>query len=125
MPDGTYTCASCEKLLTDIVAILDHEGCDPMFDAADLSRRERNTIMYVESRVVDNRGILDPEQMDVDDFANLKLFHAARVIEGDTTDRGIEITKFTDQAWTLARDCRKMRADDWIDRDVDLGDVPG
>jgi hypothetical protein len=133
MGDGTYTCATCGDDL-DIVAIVTHE-CGPMLAAPDLSRRERNTLMYVEHRVVDHRGNLDSEQMNWDDRQNLKLFFAAGLLdisedEGEKTrDRhGIKwmdrVDMFTDAAWDLARDCRQLRAADQIEHDADLGDVP-
>jgi hypothetical protein len=39
---------------------------------------------------------------------------------------GMEVVKFTDAAWDLARDCRQMRAAQHIDDPrVEIGDVPG
>ena len=112
--DGTYQCATCGKML-DIIGIIKHDGCDPVLEASGLSRSERNTLMYVETRVVDHGGELDLEQMNYDDQQNLKLFGAAGIL--DVEERhpavdhgGMEVVQFTDRAWDLARDSRRMRA---------------
>jgi len=111
--EGGYTCTTCGDPL-NILGIIDHD-CDQILDAADLSRGERNTLLYVESRLVDDGGELDLEQMNYHDQQNLKLFGAAGILDVEETHPtvdhgGMEVLKFTDRAWDLARDSRQMRA---------------
>ena len=127
--EGGYTCTTCGNPL-NILGIIDHD-CDQILDAADLSRGERNTLLYVESRLVDDGGELDLEQMNYHDQQNLKLFGAAGILDVEETHPmvdhgGMEVLKFTDRAWDLARDSRQMRAAQHIeDPSLELGDVPG
>lgn len=115
--DGTYQCATCAKML-DIIGIIEHDGCDTVLEASGLSRSERNTLMYVEARVVDHAGKLDPAQMNYEDQQNLKLFGAAGILDVDEPEAHhsdprqdrIQVVKFTGEAWDLARDSRQMRA---------------
>lgn len=62
--DGTdgRTCATCGEPLPTIVELVTHD-CETLLSADDLTRGERNTLMYVEARVVDHAGVLDWEQM--------------------------------------------------------------
>lgn len=128
--EGGYDCATCGEPL-NIIGVVTHD-CDQILDASVLSRKERNTLLYVETRMVDHTGELDLEQMNHEDHGNLKLFHAAGIIEvRDSMFEGPhdtkQVVKFTDAAWDLARDSRQMRAASCIEREeeleVDLGDV--
>lgn len=127
--EGRYTCTTCGDPL-NIIGIIDHD-CEQILDAADLTRGERNTLMYVESRLVDQGGELDLEQMNYDDQQNLKLFGAAGILDVEETppmvNHGVmEVVKFTDRAWELAMESRQMRAAQHIeDPAVDIGNVPG
>lgn len=127
--EGAYTCTTCGDPL-NIIGIIDHD-CDQILGAADLSPGERNTLMYVEHRLVDHGGELDLEQMNYDDQQNLKLFGAAGILDVEETPPmvdhgGMEVVKFTDRAWDLARDSRQMRAAQHIeDPAVEIGDIPG
>lgn len=128
--EGQYQCESCGEGL-NIIGIIEHasDGCDPVLSAEDLSQGERSTLMYVESRLVDNQGELDLEQMNYHDQQNLKLFGAAGILDTEETPPmvdhgGMEVVKFTDAAWDLARDCRQLRAAQHIeDPRVDLGSI--
>ena len=128
---GHYQCATCGEGL-NIIGVMQHaEGCEQVLEASDLSQSERATLMYVESRLVDQGGELDLEQMNYHDQQNLKLFGAAGILDVEETPPmvnhgGMEVVKFTDAAWDLARDCRQMRAAQHIDDPrVEIGDVPG
>lgn len=127
---GGYDCATCGDPL-NIIGIMQHD-CERVLSAESLSQSERSTLMYVEARVVDNSGELDPRQMNFEDQQNLKIFAAADILDvhepevhhADPREDLIRVVKFTDAAWDLARDCRQMRAAQHIDTDeVDLGDV--
>lgn len=127
--EGQYNCATCGDPL-NIIGIIEHD-CDQILDAADLSQSERSTLMYVESCLVDQAGELDLEQMNYHDQQNLKLFGAAGILDVEETQPmldhgGMEVVKFTDAAWDLARESRQMRAAQHIDDPrVDIGEVPG
>lgn len=131
--EGQYRCASCGDSL-NIIGVIQHasDGCDPVLSASDLSQGERATLMYVESRVVDNSGELDPRQMNFEDQQNLKLFGAAGILDvkepevhhSDPRRDQMQVVKFTDAAWDLTRDCRQMRAAQHMDQTaVGLGDT--
>lgn len=124
-------CRTCGEQLANIVDLVTHD-CDAILHPTDLSRRERNTLMYVETRVVDHAGKLDPRSMNNEDYQNLKVFHAAEAIEYDEPEPAvdpreerIQVTKFTDAAWRLASECRQMRAASWNDTEMNVGNVPG
>lgn len=122
--EGQYQCATCGDPL-NIIGVIQHaaDGCDPVLSASDLSQSERATLMYVESRVVDNSGELDPRQMNFEDQQNLKLFGAAGILDvqepevhhSDPRRDQIQVVEFTDAAWDLTRDCRQMRAAQHMD----------
>jgi len=116
--EGHYNCTTCGDPL-NIIGVMQHaETCGRVLDAGDLSRSERNTLMYVENRVVDHAGKLDPEQMNYEDQQNLKLFGAAGILDvdepevhhSDPRQDRIQVMKFTDAAWDLVRESRQMRA---------------
>lgn len=118
-PDGrgaleqTFPCATCKKWMKDIVALIDHE-CDEIIPAEALSSSERSTLLYIESRIVDSQGTLDPEQMNYEDQGNIKLFAAAGLLDVEQTfdemaNPVTRVAKFTDEAWGLAADCRRLR----------------
>ncbi len=122
--DG-YVCKSCDEPLHDITEILGH-GCEPVpLKARSLTRRERNTLLYVEARLVDHGGKLDPAQMNYEDDQNLKVFVVAGLLEVSDAIRNPDnpredirmVESFTDEAWDLAGDCRQLRAieDDRVD----------
>lgn len=117
---GGYECATCGDGL-NIVGIIEHD-CDEVLSVESLSHSEQSTLMYVEVRMVDHLGELDPEQMNHEDRQNLKLFAAAGLLdvaegEGSRIESRSgpnwmdKVTKFTDRAWDLARDCRKARSE--------------
>lgn len=101
----TYEC-TCGETISDIVELVMHE-CDGRLVVTSLSSRERSTLMYVESRVVDGGGVLEPERMNHEDYQNLKVFKAAGIL---SFDGDLQVTSFTDDAWDLAHDCRRYRA---------------
>lgn len=113
------TCATCGEPLPTIVDLVTH-GCEALLSADDLTRKERNTLMYVEVRVVDHGGVLDWAQMNYEDRQNLKVFHAAGVLETEDSphDDTMEVTAFTNRAWDLARDCRQLRAGQRMDAEA-------
>lgn len=128
------TCKTCGDSINDILELVEHD-CDAILRAQDLSQNERATLLYIESRVVDERGQLDPEKMNWEDRQNIKLFTAAGTIEvaedeGEVYESGAppirkdRVDVFTDEAWEVAKNARKMKAADWIDHNVDLGNVP-
>lgn len=115
---GGYDCATCGEPL-NIIGIIQHD-CEQILSVENLSQGERSTLLYVESRLVDQAGELDLEQMNYHDQQNLKLFGAAGILDVEETPPmvnhgGMEVVKFTDAAWDLARDCRKMRAAQYLD----------
>lgn len=116
--EGGRSCATCGEPL-NIIGVMQHaETCERVLEASELSRSERNTLMYVETRVVDHRGELDPRQMNYEDQQNLKLFGAAGILDvdepevhhSDPREDLIQVVKFTQEAWDIVRDSRKMRA---------------
>ena len=108
-------CGDCGEPMRDIIEILEHGlNCDGALRAQDLTKSEQSTFLYIESRVVDNYGELDHEQMNHEDQNNIKLFKAADVIEVEE----FQVERFGDEAWDLARDLRQMRADRCVDFDV-------
>lgn len=117
--EETFNCATCKKWIKDIVDLIDHAAtpdCDHILPADALSSNERSTLLYIESRIVDNRAVLDTEQMNYEDRNNIKLFAAAGLlgVEEDMTGSGpptMDVMKFTDEAWDLAAACRKMRGE--------------
>ena len=127
--DGDYTCTTCGEAL-NIIGLVQH-GCSRVLSAETLSASEQNTLMHVEARLVDHRGVLDWAKMNFEDQQNLKLFRAAGLIETEPLDpaevdhidprRGAEtmrVTTFTDAAWDLVRDCRQARAERMTDYDL-------
>lgn len=121
-----YTCRTCDDGIANIVELAEH-GCEEILAAPTLSSTGQETLMYVEARLVDHRGVLDGEQMNHEDQQNLKLFQASGLlrVEWSVTPDEYRVEEFTDAAWRLARECRQMRAARMIDRDMNLGDVPG
>lgn len=116
------TCRSCGGTITNIVEVMEHAtDCESVLRAEDLTMREERTLRYIEHRLVEHEGRLDPEQMDHEDRNNFKFFGAAGILDvkhaaGDTF-RGTKgrlamdlVTKFTDEAWRLAGECRRLRA---------------
>lgn len=117
---GDYECESCGESIANIVELVKH-GCSPVrLSARSLSRKERNTLMYIEVRVVDHGGRLDPDQMNHVDRQNIKVFTAAGLLEVSDFQRHPErprkdiqqVESFSDAAWDLTRDCRQLRAYD-------------
>lgn len=110
--EGQYDCATCGEGL-NIIGILQHD-CDTILGAESLTNGERNTLMYVEQRVVDHEGELDLKQMNYHDQQNLKLFGAAGILDAEESgiphEETMQVVEFTDRAWDLVRDCRQMRA---------------
>lgn len=134
------TCRACGSSITDIVELVMHEGCDEILRAVDLTNSEQDTLLYVESCLVDppsgsgfTHGDLDPARMNHEDQQNLKVFKAAGVLDvseathnpDDPRSDIIEVEEFTDAAWRLAHECRKLRAHRNVDRDIDIGTEPG
>lgn len=97
-------CTTCDVEL-DIVDIVSHD-CEQIISAEQLSTSERNMLMYIEARLVDWKGELDPDQMNYEDTQNLKLFRAVDLLE--VID--FQVTEFIDQAWRVAGNCRRLRA---------------
>jgi hypothetical protein len=123
-----YVCTNCEERLNSIVEVIQHD-CDPVpLDARTLAPGFRGLLMYIESCVVDEGGMLDCEKMNHEDISNLKLFQAAGLVEvsepthpdhmvgvrvGRTVrpeDRFRKVESFADEAWDVAAACRKLRA---------------
>lgn len=122
--DFGYECEACGESIAGIVEIIQH-GCSPVrLSASSLSRRERNTLLYIENRVVDHGGKLDTAQMNHEDHQNIKLFEAAGLLNVADAESGHpntpgardpnavfkQVGYFSDEAWDLNRDCRQMRA---------------
>lgn len=97
-------CASCGDSL-NIVDVIEHD-CDRILSADTLTSRERSTLLYIEARLVYHGAQLDPAQINYEDRTSLTLFSAVGII--DVQD--FEVTRFTDDAWDLAAECRKHRA---------------
>lgn len=118
--EDRYVCGLCDKHLGDLIGIVQHlSECEPvLLSAESLSRRERNTLMYIENRVVDHGGQLSLEQMNYEDRQNIKVFKAAGILEvshprrnPDNAREDIQqVELFTDAAWDIVRDCRQITA---------------
>lgn len=132
--EGDYQCVTCGDPL-NIVGIVQHD-CPRILSVENLSTSEQNTLLYVENCVVDHRGQLDPEKMNFEDRQNLKIFHAAGILEvaeqegervkmRDGMGWKDQVTTFTDAAWDLARDCRKARASRTLDNPDEVLDGDG
>jgi hypothetical protein len=105
------TCTTCGDNVENIVQLLEHD-CDRVLSAGNLTAAERDTLTYLESCVVDHDGKLDPQKMNVDDRNSLKTFKVAGILEvEDEIDGVMTVTEFTDAAWELAWECRRLRAD--------------
>jgi len=90
-----------------------------------LGSSEISTLLYVEARVVDGHAELEEVRMNHEDWQNLKLFEVAGILtRGETkrasrddvqmerAERGEMVTpikRFTEEAWSLAAGCRKLR----------------
>lgn len=118
MTTKPYECDACAESLSGILEIIQHD-CDPVpLTAESLSDGERDTLMYVETRVVDHGGKLSGEQMNYADHQTLKLFTAAGLVEvgearrspDDPRENIRQVERFADEAWTIVRDSRQMRA---------------
>lgn len=135
--EAGYKC-ECGEHLHDIIGIVQHlSDCSPVrLTAESLSRKERNTLMYVEGRVVDHGGKLALSQMNYVDQQNLKVFKAAGLLELGPKTRDVhddgpadpkadiqEVELFADAAWDIVRDARQIRAseDDRVDFSVGVG----
>lgn len=119
----SWTCRTCDDSVENIIELIEHE-CDQILLAEELTRQEQSTLLYLESRLVDQRGKLDHEQMNYEDQQSLKLFRAAGLLDVE----GVEhITEFTDKAWDLAAECRRLRAHRGLntDREINIGTIPG
>jgi len=124
-------CRTCGEGIPDILALVRHD-CEAILRAPDLSLREQDTLLYVEARVVDDEGILDMAQMNYEDDQSLKVFSAAGAVKVGGGRRNPDnprediryVEQFTDAAWTLAGECRQLRAVRTIDRDISLGTMP-
>lgn len=114
-----YTCATCGDPVADIVEIVSHD-CPRVLRAEDLTRREQDTLLYVENCVVDNHGELGAEKMNYDDQQNMKLFRVDGLLETEQ-ETDYRVASFSDAAWDLARDCRQMRAARDCGEVVDVG----
>lgn len=135
------TCRTCGEQIEHIVELIEH-GCDDILRATDLTRSEQDTLLYVESRVVDGHSELEEVRMNHDDRNNLKLFQCAGVLKTGEMKRAARdsvqteqavrnemvtpVTEFVDGAWRLAHKCRQMRAARSLGgEDVELGTIPG
>jgi len=139
MPERT--CRTCCETIEHIVGLIEHE-CDEILRATNLTRSEQDTLLYVEARVVDGYAELEELRMNRDDRQNLKMFEVAGILSTGTMKRAsrgnveveatevdemvMPVTKFTDEAWRLAHECRQMRAARCLnEEDVELGTIPG
>jgi hypothetical protein len=135
------TCRTCGEKIEHIVGLIEH-GCDEILRVTGLTRSEQDTLLYVESRVVDGHAELEGVRMNHDDRNNLKLLQCAGVLKTGEMKRASRdsvqteqaernevvtpVTEFTDEAWRLAHECRQMRAARCLnDEDVELGTTPG
>lgn len=130
-PDA-YGCEACGEEVETIVDIIQHD-CNPVrLSAPRLTRKERNTLLYIETRTVDNGGKLNSSQMNHVDHQNIKVFEAAGLLEVSDAMRDpdnpredtVQVEAFTDEAWDLARDCRQLRALDDDRVDFPVGERP-
>jgi hypothetical protein len=118
--EGRYDCATCGESL-NIVGILRHD-CDRVLSAANITTGEQDTLLYVETRVVDHGGVLDLWQMNYDDQQHLKLFGAAGILDvaedRNPYEEAMCVEAFTERAWDLVGECRWLRAARNMDGDV-------
>lgn len=111
---GDYECTTCGDSL-NIIGILSHD-CERILSADTLSRKERNTLMYIESRVVDHGGELDLAQMNHVDHQNIKIFRAAGILDVSENlnphlqKEEMTVEMFSNAAWDIVRDSRQLRA---------------
>lgn len=114
--EGGFDCTTCDGTVENVMELMEHD-CDEILSGEVLSSSERSTLLYIESRLVDNRGTLDLEQMNYEDRNNIKLFAAAGLLDvkEDLTkprEPSMDVVRFTDEAWDLAAQCRKLRGKD-------------
>lgn len=115
---GDYTCEACGETIEDIIGIVKHDCVPVKLSARSLSKKEQNTLLYVESCVVGHAGKLDPAKMNHTDRQNLKVLRSAGLLEvselkpdPDNPAADIQqVERFTDEAFDIARDCRQLRA---------------
>lgn len=109
--DG-LNCASCDDEVVNIIDLLDHD-CDQILSAEDLTSHEKSTLLYIEARIVDGQAQLNLSQMNYEDQQNMKLLTAAGLFdaEEDPVEPVVDVVKFTDEAWDLAAECRKLRGE--------------
>jgi hypothetical protein len=123
--EGRYDCATCGEPL-NIVGILRHD-CDRVLSAANITPGEQDTLLYVETRVVEHEGVLNLWQMNYDDQQNLKLSGAAGILDVSEDPNPYEdemcVEAFTERAWDLAGESRWLRAARNMDGDVVDADV--
>lgn len=106
LEDG-FECNTCGDEITNIVDLI-HDSCDDCLPASALSSSERSTLLYIESRVVDNDAMLDPVHMNYEDENNMKLFAAAGLLDVERTADLWPVNEF--DAWELAWQCRRQRS---------------
>lgn len=120
--EETFECATCEKWIRDIVMLIDHAAtdCDHIIPADALSSNEKSTLLYIEARIVDGQAVLNSSQMNYEDQQNIKLFAAAGLLdvqekEPPVGEPQLEVVEFSDAAWDLAAECRKLRGQKNLD----------
>lgn len=117
--EETFQCESCDKWIRDIVMLIDHD-CEHIIPADALSKQEKSTLLYIEARIVDGRAVLNSSQMNYEDQQSIKLFAAAELLDVQEKEPPVgepqqEVVKFTDAAWDLAAECRKLRGQKNLD----------
>lgn len=101
-----YACKTCGDAVESIIEIVTHE-CDQILRAEDLTPKEQNTLLYINSRVVDMSGELSHEQMNFEDQQNIKLFRATGILEVEE----FQVAEIKEGYWDLVKGCQKERAE--------------
>lgn len=117
-------CTSCSVKLENIVDVLQHD-CDKIASPEEMNKDQRSLLTYIESCMVDKRGKLDHRKMNQADWSELKFFHALGILSVEDMDHedseghAHKVTKFTDRAWELAKECRRFQAEEWVEHEVE------
>ena len=84
---------------------------------AEMTKDERSTLVYLETRIVDHSGRVDLRHLNADDMTSIRGWQAEGFIQWGRVAHGATELKtapmwvqFSDEAWTLAHEERRARA---------------
>lgn len=82
-----------------------------------LSHAEASLLLYLETCMVDNRGRVDQLRLNDEDRATIDLWNGSgfisfgRIVAKDVSPRGSSWVTLSDEAWLLAHEHRRARAE--------------